>query len=139
MSQNAEPMSMKQFFEQELPGQFAAQIAANPPEDLEGEEYRLNYQVENEKYGLLVRNGTRLEVVPGGVADPHLDITLTPSTMSDVMTGGLKPGDPLLAYNNRQKLDKIKTFDSEVIVIEQKIIPIGITYKEKLFKRINFI
>lgn len=110
MSQNAEPMSMKQFFEQELPGQFADQIAANPPEDLEGEEYRLNYQVENEKYGLLVRNGTQLEVVPGGVADPHLDITLTPSTMSDVMTGGLKPGDPLLAYNNRQKLDKIKTF-----------------------------
>jgi DNA-binding LytR/AlgR family response regulator len=37
------------------------------------------------------------------------------------------------------RLDKIKTFDSEVIVIEQKIIPIGITYKDKLFKRINYI
>jgi hypothetical protein len=109
MSQNAETMSMKQFFEKDLPRQFAAQIAANPPENLEGEEYRLNYQVENEKYGLLLCNGTQLEVVPGGVADPLLDITLTPSSMNDVIADGLKPGDPLLAYNNRQKLDKLKT------------------------------
>lgn len=110
MTQETGAANLKQYFEQELPRLFAEKVGANPPPDMEGEEYRLVYDLGQEKYGLRVRNGNQLEVVPGGLDEPHLHISLTPAGMAEAIAGGNVTNGPLFMYNNRKKLDKIKNF-----------------------------
>lgn len=99
---------IKTYFEQELPKTFAEAVAADPPQDLEGEEYRLVYDLGGEKYGLRVTNGTNLEIVQGGLENPHIHVTMSQEAAADIAQKRVKVNNPVIEYNTRKRLDKIK-------------------------------
>lgn len=103
-------ISVQEYFEQKLPQIFAEHIAQNPPSNLEGEEFRINYHIDDSAYGIKVTDGTKLEVVSGGVAAAHLTSNLTEADWRDATLGNVVVPNPLLDYNSRKHLDKIKNF-----------------------------
>jgi hypothetical protein len=103
-------VSVQEYFEQKLPQIFAEHVQQNPPTDLEDQEFRINYHIDDKAYGLRVKNGTQLEVVPGGVEEAHLTSTLTETDWRDATLGNVVVPNPLLQYNTRKHLDKIKNY-----------------------------
>lgn len=103
-------ITVQEYFEQKIPQIFAEHVAANPPSNLEGEEFRINYHIDDNSYGLKVTDGSKLEVVPGGVEAAHLTSTLTEADWRDATLGKVLVPNPLLDYNSRKHLDKIKNF-----------------------------
>lgn len=101
--------AVKEYFEQNLPKTFNDAFGSNPPADMNGEEMRLEYIVDDTTYGLKVTNGTQLEIIPGGIAEPHIQNTMDLASFNDVVAG-VMPLNPLIDYNNKKKLDKVKNF-----------------------------
>lgn len=109
MSESNTQEIIKTYFEQELPQAFAASVAANPPQDLEGAEFLLVYDLDGEKYGLRVTNGTNLEVLAGGLENPQIYVTLSKEAVTDIAENRVKVNNPVIDYNTRKRLDKIKS------------------------------
>ncbi len=106
----SDDVTPQEFFEQKLPQVFAAHVAENPPTGLEGEEFRMTYHVGDAAYGIRINDGTRIEIVPGGLENSHLTSTLTETDWRDATTGAIDVPNPILQYNTRKHLDKIKNF-----------------------------
>lgn len=109
MSDSTGAVDAKSYFEQEVPRVFNEYISAKPPTDLEGQEMLITYDLGSQKYGLRVQNGTQLEVVPGGIENSQLYITISEEGLADVISGAVTVPNPLLDYNSRKRLDKIKS------------------------------
>ena len=103
-------ITVQEYFEQKLPQLFAEQIKEGAPANLEGEEFRINYNIDNTTYGISIKNGNNLQIVPGGVLEPHLSITMNEADWRDATTGKVVVQNPVALYNTRKHLDKIKNF-----------------------------
>lgn len=103
-------ITVQDFYEHKLPQLFAQQLEQDTPSNLEGEEFRINYNVEHTTYGISIKNGTQMEIVQGGVLEPHLSVTMNEADWRDAMTGKVLVQNPVALYNTRKHLDKIKNF-----------------------------
>jgi SCP-2 sterol transfer family len=99
----------KEYFEQTLPNMFKEKYADNPPADMDGEEMRYEYVIDETKYGIRVKDGKSIEVVPGGIENPHIQNTIDSASLMDVISGTI-PLNPVIDYNMKKRLDKIKGF-----------------------------
>jgi len=105
-----EDITLQEYYEQKLPQIFAAQIQENPPTDLAGQEYRINYDIDGTRYGVIIRNGTQMEIVPGGLENSHLSSSLNENDWRDLVTGKILVDDPIRKYNTLKHFNKIKNF-----------------------------
>lgn len=101
-------ISVQEYFEQKLPQMFAQFVLEKPPTDLEDQEFRVNFDVDGTIYGAIVRNGSQLEIVPGGAENSHMSNQISESDWRDTVTGKVIVPSPLFAYNTRKQLDKLK-------------------------------
>lgn len=108
--QIGEDITVQEFFEQKLPLIFAEYIKENPPTGLEGEEYRVTYDVDGLVYGVRIKNGTEIEIVPGGLENSHISNTIAEQDWRDAATGKVLVDNPILKYNTKKHLDKLKNF-----------------------------
>jgi putative sterol carrier protein len=81
---NVEPdVSVKKFFEEIIPSIFKETLAQTPPSpDMAGTEFRIQFNITGEKggvYAIVVKDAKEMQVVPGGIPDPMIEITLTES------------------------------------------------------------
>jgi putative sterol carrier protein len=101
--------AVKEYFEQTLPSMFKEKFGENPPTDLEGEEMRYEYVVDEMKYGIRVKDGKSIEVIPGGIENPIIQNTIDSASIMDVISGTM-PLNPVTDYNKKKTMDKLKTF-----------------------------
>lgn len=78
-----ENVSVKQFFEEIVPSIFNDTVSKEPPPaDMAGTEFRIQFNITGEKggvYAFIVKDAREMQVVPGGIPDPMIEITLSES------------------------------------------------------------
>lgn len=79
---NVEPdVSVKKFFEEIIPRIFNETLASNPPSpDMAGTEFRIQFNITGENggvYAIVVKDAKDMEVIPGGIPNPMIEITLS--------------------------------------------------------------
>ena len=75
------------FFTEHVPPFFAARIAGQSARSLVGKEFTLQYNVGDHRYCLRIADGTRLEVVAGGVDRPTVALTMTEALWRESVAG----------------------------------------------------
>lgn len=83
-------VSVTEFFEKHVPGQFKEITAGANLSSLAGKEVNLQFNVNNQKYCLKITNGTNLEVIKGGVDKPLLSMSISEQIFLDAVTGKLE-------------------------------------------------
>jgi putative sterol carrier protein len=76
-------VSVKKFFEEIIPSIFKETLSNTPPsEELKGTEFRIQFQITGENggvYAVVVKDGKEMEVIPGGISNPMIEIILSES------------------------------------------------------------
>jgi len=81
---NVEPnVSVQKFFEEIIPALFKETLTQTPPpEDMAGTEFRIQFNITGENggvYAIVVKDAKEMQVIPGGISNPMIEITLTES------------------------------------------------------------
>lgn len=78
-----ENVSVKQFFEEIVPAIFKETVSKEPPpEDMMGTEFRIQFNITGENggvYAFVVKDAREMQVIPGGIPNPMIEITLSES------------------------------------------------------------
>lgn len=85
-----ENIGVDEFFTDLVPSQFAEVIADSNMSSLSGKEVALQYTVSDKCYAMKIKDGTQVEVIKGGVANPLMAIALNENDWRDAMTGKLE-------------------------------------------------
>jgi putative sterol carrier protein len=80
-------VSVTDFFEKHVPAQFKEITAGANLSSLAGKEINLQFNVNDQKYCLSIKDGTNLNVVKGGVDKPLLTLALSEQILMDSVTG----------------------------------------------------
>lgn len=76
-------VSVKKFFEEIIPSIFKETLAQTPPSpDMAGTEFRIQFNITGEKggvYAIVVKDAKDMQVIPGGIPNPMIEITLSES------------------------------------------------------------
>ena len=83
-------VSVNDFFEKHVPDQFKEIIAGANLSSLTGKEVNLQFNINDQKYCLKIKDGTNLEVVKGGVDKPLLTMSLSEQVFLDAITGKIE-------------------------------------------------
>ncbi len=94
---NVDPdVSVQKFFEEIIPSIFRESLAQTPPpEDMAGTEFRIQFNITGERggvYAIVVKDAKEMQVIPGGIPNPMIEITLSESDWRRSITskvGGL--------------------------------------------------
>ncbi len=103
-------VTVQQYFEELLPQMFAEKFEVNPPVGLDGEEFRVNYHVGDLVYGIRITSGIVMVIVPEAIENAHLTNTLGEEDWRAAVTGRISIVNPVIDYNSKKHLDKIKNF-----------------------------
>lgn len=80
-------VSVSDFFEKHVPVQFKEITAGANLSSLAGKEINLQFNIDDQKYCLKIKDGTNLDVVKGGVDKPLLTLALSEQIFLDSVTG----------------------------------------------------
>ena len=80
-------VSVDDFFTKHVPSQFKEITAGANLSSLAGKEINLQFNVNDQKFCLKIKDGTNLEIVKGGVDKPLLTIALSEQILLDSVTG----------------------------------------------------
>ncbi|MEN6421739.1 MAG: SCP2 sterol-binding domain-containing protein [Smithella sp.] len=83
-------VSVNDFFETHVPNQFKEITAGANLSSLAGKEVHLQFNINDQKYCLKIKDGANLEVVKGGVDKPLLTLSLSEQLFLDAITGKLE-------------------------------------------------
>ena len=86
----AEEPNVKKYFEETVPQLFGGAIKTSPVQGMDGTEFTLQFNVTGEgggQYGIVVKNGKELQVVPGRIPSPLIEIEVTQSNWKDTISG----------------------------------------------------
>lgn len=76
-----ENISVQKFFEEVVPSIFNETVSKEPPtEEMLGTEFRIQFNITGEGggiYAFVVRNAKEMLVIPGGIPNPMIEITLS--------------------------------------------------------------
>jgi putative sterol carrier protein len=82
-------VSVSDFFEKHVPVQFKEIVTSGHLSSLAGKEISLQYNLNDQKYCLKIKNGTELEVVKGDIDNPLLTLALSDQVFLDSVNGKL--------------------------------------------------
>ncbi len=85
-----EDISIKKFFEEVVPQIFRDQLKGAPVQGMEGVDFKLQFRITGDNgatYGIVVKNGTDLQVVSNGIPDPQISFELNEKDWRDSITG----------------------------------------------------
>jgi long-chain acyl-CoA synthetase len=108
------------YFEKVLPRLFETEIRPALPPDLAGSEFSVQYTIAlaaggDVTYGLRVTDGQRLTVVPGGLPQPNLAITVSEADWRAAATGQVDMGrGPFELLTNRQRLERAQSLHGQL-------------------------
>ena len=80
-------VSVDDFFTKHVPSQFKEITAGANLSSLAGKEINLQFNVNDQKFCLKIKDGTNLEVIKGGVDKPLLTLALSEQILLDSVTG----------------------------------------------------
>lgn len=83
-------VNVNDFFEKHVPIQFKEMTAGANLSSLAGKEVNLQFNVNDQKYCLKIKDGTNLEVIKGGVDKPLLTLALSEQVLLDSVTGKIE-------------------------------------------------
>jgi putative sterol carrier protein len=83
-------VSVDDFFTKHVPSQFKEITAGANLSALTGKEINLQFNVNEQKYCLKIKDGTNLEIVKGGVDKPLLTLALSDQVLLDSVTGKIE-------------------------------------------------
>ena len=104
----SDQLSVAEYYENILPGQFATAVADLPPEVAAQPEITSTYEISGAgggTYGLRVANG-QLEIVPGGI--PNSDLYTT-TTIENWRSGVASIDEPLIRFVKHRKVNAVKS------------------------------
>jgi putative sterol carrier protein len=83
-------VSVNDFFEKHVPAQFKEITAGANLSSLAGKEVNLQFNVNDQKYCLNIKDGSNLNVIKGGVDKPLLTLALSEQVLLDSVTGKIE-------------------------------------------------
>jgi putative sterol carrier protein len=83
-------VSVNDFFEKHVPTQFKDITAGANLSSLAGKEVNLQFNVNDQKYCLNIKDGSNLNVIKGGVDKPLLTLSLSEQVLMDSVTGKIE-------------------------------------------------
>ncbi|MCX5848046.1 MAG: SCP2 sterol-binding domain-containing protein [Deltaproteobacteria bacterium] len=83
-------VTVDEFFEKHVPAQFKEITAGANLSSLVGKEVNLQFNVNDQKYCLKIKDGTNLNIVKGGVDKPLLTLALSEQIFLDSVTGKIE-------------------------------------------------
>ena len=83
-------VSVDDFFTKHVPSQFKEITAGANLSSLAGKEINLQFNVDDQKYCLKIKDGTNLDIVKGGVDKPLLTLALSEQILLDSVTGKIE-------------------------------------------------
>jgi putative sterol carrier protein len=83
-------VSISDFFEKHVPIQFKEITAGANLSSLAGKEVCLQFNINDQKYCLKIKDGTNLDVIKGGVEKPLLTLVLSEQIFLDSVTGKIE-------------------------------------------------
>jgi putative sterol carrier protein len=83
-------VSVNDFFEKYVPEQFKEITAGANLSSLAGKEVNLQFNVNDQKFCLNIKDGTNLNVIKGGVDKPLLTLSLSEGVFLDAVTGKME-------------------------------------------------
>ena len=88
-----EDVSVKEYFEEDVPKIFAEQVSQVSPSDMEGTEFSVQFDIlgdEKQTYGIIVKDAKELKVVSGPIENPIITIGLSEDAWREAVTGKLE-------------------------------------------------
>ncbi len=85
-----ENIEVKEFFERVVPETIGPLLRDNPVKGMEGTEFRLQFNITGEGggiYSIKVKDGKEMEVVSGGISEPHIEIEISEKNWREAITG----------------------------------------------------
>ncbi|HEY4716921.1 MAG TPA: SCP2 sterol-binding domain-containing protein [bacterium] len=83
-------VDVKKFFEEIIPGVFKNDLLSNPPQKMDGTEFRLQFNITGENkgiYAIVVKDGKDMKIIPDGIGNPMIEITLSEPDWRKSITG----------------------------------------------------
>ncbi len=105
-----EDVSVEDFFKNQVPAQFPDLAAGVDLSTLAGKEFKLQFDVDGNKYCLNIKGGKEVEVIEGGVDAPALSIALSEGDWRDAVTGKL--GEVIDRFTDPAELSNENTFNT---------------------------
>lgn len=128
-------VSVNEFFETHVPAQFKEITAGADLSSLAGKEVNLQFNVNDQKYCLKIKDGTNLEIIKGGVDKALLTISLSEQVFLDAVTGKLEGmidtfTDPVELANPTRLKNLVETKGSVNLTLKQEgnDIPVTMTF-----------
>jgi putative sterol carrier protein len=107
-------ISVGKFFEEVVPQIFRDELRDHPVQDMNGFDFKLQFKITGDTggtYGVVVKNGTDLQVTANGIPDPQICFELNEKDWRDSITGK-EGGDAVMGmFFNPAMLNKSK-YDS---------------------------
>lgn len=107
-------ISIGKFFEEVVPQIFRDELKEHPVQGMDGLDFKLQFSITGDNtatYGIVVKNGTDLQVVANGIPDPQITFELNEKDWRDSITGK-EGGDAVMGmFFNPAMLNKAK-YDS---------------------------
>jgi len=97
------------FFCEYLPAQFGELIGDTDMSAFTDKLFTVQFDIDNQRYGLKISNGKDLEVVKGGLDNPMLSVALSEQDWRDSVTGKLEGG--LDQFMNPAEIADIKKYN----------------------------
>ena len=83
-------ISAENFFEEVVPQLFRDELKNHPVQGMEGLDFKLQFTITGDRsttYGIVVKNGTDLQVMANGIPDPQIGFELNEKDWRDSITG----------------------------------------------------
>ncbi len=107
-------IGVEKFFEEIVPQLFRDELKQNPVQDMGGLDFKLQFKITGDRiatYGIIVKNGTDLQIIPTGIPDPQISFELNEQDWRDSITGK-EGGEAVMGmFFNPSMLNK-KKYDS---------------------------
>jgi hypothetical protein len=104
-------IKVSEFFEKTVPEFFSAQVKANPPKGLEGTEFTLDFNITGAtdgKYGIKVKDASKMEVVKGGLGKALISIEVAEADFREAISGKAEGALDLFFDERMRTMDKLK-------------------------------
>lgn len=107
-------IGVEKFFEEIVPQLFRDELKNNPVQDMDGFDFKLQFKITGDRsatYGIIVKNGTDLQIIPTGIPYPQISFELNEQDWRDSITGKEGAEAVMGMFFNPSMLNK-KKYDS---------------------------
>lgn len=109
----SEDITVKEYFEEHVPKMFEEEVAKVSVSGMEGTEFTVEFDIDGQAYGLIVKDAKELEIKEGKLDNPMIRVELSEDLWRKAVTGKMEGAVDMFTdmgqMANRQRYDALKS------------------------------